>query len=355
MKDISHSSRREFLEKIALGTLGMTALGADLMAAEPLTVADSLRRAKAKKFIPVMITSFHSDGSIDFDGVSRLTDFYLAAGAKGFFANCLSSEMYYLNNDERVALTRHVVKYINGRVPVVSTGSFGKTIEEKAEFTKRIYDTGVDAVILITSHFAAKDENDETLMRNFDSFFNQTGSIPLGTYECPSPYKRILTPEVFQFLVKNKRLVYHKDTSESINSIRGKLDVCRGTQLELYNAHTASTLLSLEAGANGMSPVSGNFYPEIIAWMCANANNPSKKEDMKWIQSEIARTEPIIGKFYPLSSKYFLQKRGMDVLTVCRSNSRKIPTEGQQILDTAHQTFLGWCERLNIKPVAEKG
>src|ERR687890_720964 len=102
-----------------------------------------------KKFVPVMITPFNLKAKVDFNVVSTLIDFYLAAGVKGLFANCLSSEMYSISEDERLELTRHVVKQVRGRVPVVATGSFGLTIADKAEFTKKIYDTGVAAVILI--------------------------------------------------------------------------------------------------------------------------------------------------------------------------------------------------------------
>src|SRR3954464_14661897 len=121
-------------------------------------------RSNLKKFVPVMITPFNLKAKIDFDVVSRLIDFYLAAGVKGFFANCLSSEMFSISEDERLELTKHIVDYVNGRVPVVATGSFGLTIEDKAEFTKRIYNTGVDAVILITGHYANVDDSEEVLL-----------------------------------------------------------------------------------------------------------------------------------------------------------------------------------------------
>ena len=45
---------------------------------------------------PVMITAFKPDNTLDLDGVRKITDMYLAAGANGMFANCLSSEMYQL-------------------------------------------------------------------------------------------------------------------------------------------------------------------------------------------------------------------------------------------------------------------
>src|ERR1700759_5152479 len=120
-----------------------------------------------KKFVPVMITPFNLKAKVDLDAVAVLVEFYLAAGVKGFFANCLSSEMYSISEDERLELTSHIVKYVRGRVPIVATGSFGLTIEDKAEFTKKIYDTGIDAVILITGHYANIDDSDEILIRNF--------------------------------------------------------------------------------------------------------------------------------------------------------------------------------------------
>src|SRR6187401_1562583 len=118
-----------------------------------------------KKFVPVMITPFNLKAKVDLDVVSRLIDFYLAAGVKGFFANCLSSEMYSISEDERLELTRHVVRYVNGRAPVLATGSFGLTIPDKAQFTQKIYDTGGNAVIMITGHFANVDEPDEVLLQ----------------------------------------------------------------------------------------------------------------------------------------------------------------------------------------------
>ncbi|MBE9462615.1 dihydrodipicolinate synthase family protein [Dyadobacter sp. UP-52] len=305
-----------------------------------------------QKFVPVMITPYDDNSKIDFNKVSRLIDFYLAAGAKGFFANCLSSEMFYMSDEERIALTKHVVKYINGKVPVVSTGSFGETIKEKALFAKKIHETGVDAVILISGHLAEKDQSDDVLIENFEKMFTLTGNMRLGTYECPLPYKRIISPKVFSFLVSNKRMIYHKDTSEDINQIRAKLDICRGTQMEFYDAHSATALEALQNGAKGLSPISGNFYPEIHSWLCENANNPSKSADASWIQNEIANMEPVISKFYPVSSKYFLQKRGLPISLICRSNKTQIPAEQREILDAAYKTFLGWCERLGIKAVS---
>ncbi len=298
-----------------------------------------------------MVTPFRSDLSIDWKSFDTITDFYRRAGAEGYFANCLSSEMYYLTPDERLAVTDRVVRHFKGKVPVVSTGSFGNTIAEKAEFVKKVHDLGTEAVILITSHFADRNDSDEILIRNLQELASLTGNIPLGTYECPSPYKRVLSREVFSYIVKSKRFIYHKDTSEDIANIRAKLEIAKGSKMQFYNAHTATAVASLREGGAGLSPVSANFYPEILAWICRNANNPAKKQEVDWIQQEVAQTEPLISKGYPVSSKYFLKKRGLPIEPVCRSNKRMLSAEQQDVLNQVYTRFTGWCERLGIEPV----
>jgi 4-hydroxy-tetrahydrodipicolinate synthase len=306
-----------------------------------------------KKFVPVMITPFNLKAKVDLDVVSHLIDFYLAAGVKGFFANCLSSEMYSISEDERIELTKHVVKYVNGRVPVVATGSFGLTIEDKAEFSRKIFDTGINAVILITGHYANIEDADDILLKNFDKMFRLTGNIPLGMYECPAPYKRIIGPEVFKTLLSSNRLVYHKDTSIDLEKVKAKLDILKDSKsgLEFYDAHSPNAMYSLQMGAKGMSSISGNFYPEILVWMVNNAGNPGKQEEVKWLQAEISRVDPLIHIAYPMSAKYFLRKRGLPVRTISRATALELTPQQKQTLNEIHSSFETWCETLDIKPV----
>ena len=310
-------------------------------------------KSDEKKFVPVMITPFNLKAKVDLDVVNNLIDFYLAAEVKGLFANCLSSEMFSITEDERLELTQHIVKYVNGRVPVVATGSFGLTIEDKAEFTKKIYDTGIDAVIMITGHYAKIEETDDILLLNFEKMFKLTGDIPLGMYECPAPYKRIVGPDVFSILLSANRMVYHKDTSIDLQKVKAKLDVLNETnnKLEFYDAHSPNAMYSLQMGAKGMSSISGNFYPEILVWMVNNATNPEKQEEVKWLQSEISRVDPLIHIAYPMSAKYFLQKRGLPVRTISRATALQLTPEQKKTLDEIHDSFVSWCERLDIKPV----
>jgi len=105
--------------------------------------------------------SFYQTNEVDVAGLERLTAFYIEAGANGLFANCLSSEMYQLTEQERLLITKTVVNQCAGKTPVVATGTFSRDLSTDAEFIKRIYDTGVQAVILISSMLVDPDENEE--------------------------------------------------------------------------------------------------------------------------------------------------------------------------------------------------
>jgi 4-hydroxy-tetrahydrodipicolinate synthase len=188
------------------------------------------------------------------------------------------------------------------------------------------------------------------LLLNFDKMFGLTDNIPLGMYECPAPYKRIISSSVFKTLLTANRLVYHKDTSINIDNVKAKLEVLKGMEnsgLEFYDAHSPNAMYSLQMGAKGMSSIAGNFYPEILVWMCNNATNPAKQEEVKWLQAEITRVDPLIHQAYPMSAKYFLQQRGLPVRTI----SRAFALEQKKTLDGVYKDFLVWCERLGIMPV----
>lgn len=89
-----------------------------------------------------------------------------------------------------------------------------------ATFVKKIYDTGVKAVIVVTGLVAATEENNQIFDDKIFELFNLIDSIPLGFYECPEPYKRILTAEQLGKFVATGKIIYHKDTIMLILSLQ---------------------------------------------------------------------------------------------------------------------------------------
>ncbi len=136
---------------------------------------------------PVMLNAFHEDGSIDWRGVDALTDWYIERGSAGLFACCGSSEMFHLDDGERLEVTRRVVQRAGGRVPVVATGTFGGPVDGQADFVRRMADTGVDAVVVIVCLLAGRDESEEVLKRNMERLLELTDPVPLGLTNAQRP------------------------------------------------------------------------------------------------------------------------------------------------------------------------
>lgn len=299
-------------------------------------------------FIPVMLTPFKENGEIDFDGLTQLTELYLQAGAAGLFANCLSSEMYELSEDERLAITRHVVEVANGRVPVVATGTFGGPIAEQAEFAKKIYATGIQAVIVITSLLADADESDEVFMERMNELLDLTPGVIYGLYECPVPYKRLVTAKDLGELAATGRVVYHKDTSLDIDNVKGKIAATQGQRFGVYDAYMEHAVASLQAGSAGLSCIQGNFFPEVIVWLCANYNNPDQQVGIARVQQLLIETMPVIHYAYPTVAKYYLQKRGFPISLYTRRKVEECTAAVKTEVDALYERVEALSKELGI-------
>lgn len=277
---------------------------------------------EAKKgFIPVMLTPFKNDGGIDYDALTQLTEMYLKAGAAGVFANCLSSEMFELKDDERLQLIRHVIKVVNGAVPVVATGTFGGAIAQQADFVKKVHDTGTSAVIAITSLLADAHEPDDVLNDRVFELFDQTKGIPLGFYECPVPYKRLLSPKQLIDFVATGRVIYHKDTCLDIGQVKQKLAAqAINPAFGLYDAYMGHAVETLKAGSAGLSCIQGNFFPELIVWLCNNYANEALQHEVTMVQEFLTDNMVVMHNVYPVIAKYYLTRRGLKISTVTRRN-----------------------------------
>ncbi|OIN58705.1 dihydrodipicolinate synthase family protein [Arsenicibacter rosenii] len=276
-----------------------------------------------KGFIPVMLTPFHEDGAIDYKALTALTEFYLESGSAGLFANCLSSEMFELTEAERLQVIRHVLSVSAGQVPVVATGTFGGPIAGQAEFVRKVADLGVDAVILITGLLAGEQDPDSVFEENVFQLLDQTGQVPVGFYECPVPYKRLISPRQLGQFVDTGRVIYHKDTCLDISLIREKLALAKNPAFGLYDAYMVHAVESLKAGAAGLSCIQGNFFPELIVWLCEHYNQEALADEVERVQQFMIDSMDVIHEVYPTVSKYFLQQRGFALSTYTR---RKVGT-----------------------------
>jgi 4-hydroxy-tetrahydrodipicolinate synthase len=292
----------------------------------------------------VMITPMNDDKSIDWESLDKLIEWYLESDVKGLFAVCQSSEMFDLSNEERLELARHVVQRVNGRVPIIATGTFPDNEISNAEMVKRIYDSGVDAVIILTNLFARADEEEAVWIKNAEKLLAETGEIPLGMYECPYPYKRLTPPGTIAWAADTDRIFWTKDTSENILQIKEKLRVIKGKDISLYNAHTGSLLESLQAGVKGFAGIDSNFYPQLYSWICAHWEKDLKLAQQ--LQEFFIWGRKIIDHKYPMSAKEYLVMLGIIKSSATRQKKEPFIAAEIENLQKLHREVLSWQEKL---------
>ena len=301
-----------------------------------------------------MLTPFQESGAIDVPGLDRLTDFYLESGAAGLFANCLSSEMYELTDAERLSVTKQVVERVVGQVPVVSTGTFGGPIEQQADFVKRIYDTGVQAVIVITSQLVSADESDAVLLDRMHQLMDLTEGIPLGMYECPVPYKRLISSAMLVDLLPTGRLIYHKDTSLDADEVSRRLMVAQGYNFGLYDAYMVNAVSSLRAGAAGLCCIQGNIFPELVTWLCAHFDDSERQDDVARLQQFFTGCMDLVHTAYPTIAKYSLYQQGLPISLYTRRRVEPLTPALRADMDNLLNTVAQLRHELGIETAVSK-
>ena len=268
---------------------------------------------------PVMLTPFTKENKVDYQALGELIQWYKENGVSGLFAVCQSSEMFYLSLEERVEIARFVKKTA-GSLPVIASGHISDSFEDQVKELKMIGETGVDAVILITNRLAKEEESDEVWKENLDKLLAELPEdLKLGFYECPYPYKRVLSKEMAKYCAETGRFYFLKDTSCDIHNIKDKLEVCRGTNLKVYNANTATLLESLMAGAAGYSGVMANMQAKLYEKLCRDY----EKEDLEKLSDELTICALIERQVYPVNAKYYLQQEGLNIETFSRTRDEK--------------------------------
>lgn len=254
-----------------------------------------------------MVTPFRDDWSIDYDSAEKLIEWYIRRGVDGIFAVCQSSEMFYLERDERRELARFVVRCAAGRVPVAVSGHVSQSADEQLRDVDDAYASGADAVVLVSNRIAAPEDTEEIFEDKLNRFISRIDQkIPLAVYECPVPYKRLMPPRILGECARTGRFRFIKDTSCNNEQIRQKIEAIGDTGLKLFNANAATFLDSLYAGAAGYSGIMANFHPELYKWVYLHRRE--KTGLVRQVSDFLGVASVIEARAYPDCAKYYLSR-----------------------------------------------
>jgi len=289
-----------------------------------------------------MVTPFDENLKIDGGAYRAMVAWYLEHRVGGLYANCLSSEMFHLSDEERLFLVREAVQAAGGRAPVAATGNLGPDLAAHVRLCQRVAGAGADVVMLVVPEFL---DSDADLERYYMSIAEQVDA-PLGLYECPVPRAFHLSVELAARLAKTGRFVAYKETSCEIETIRAHLAAQAGTPMAFLQANTPLMLEALRAGSPGSMTIAAIWVPDLVAAVIDKfkAGDP----DAERLQAALCALKLAQRSVHPLGSKYLLGKRGVPISARGRAH-RALRAETLLALDYAAQTWFDERGELRFK------
>lgn len=286
---------------------------------------------------PTMVTPYAKDGNVDYKGVEALVEWYWKKGCDGIFAVCQSSEIFYLTLEERVNIGKTVTEKAKAlaeadktRKPmkIVVSGHVSDAFEDQTEELTAMSKVGADALILISNRMDIANTTDEKWIEDLHKLIEKIPSdIPLGVYECPKPYKRLLTKKMLDACKATGRFAFIKDTCCDAETVKERIEVLKDCDIGLYNANAQTLSETLRAGADGYCGVMANFHPEIYKWLFDNAD----KKEAEIVQAFVCMTAFTESLAYPATAKYYLNAyEGIDIEPISRAVDCNLITDYQK-------------------------
>jgi 4-hydroxy-tetrahydrodipicolinate synthase len=197
----------------------------------------------------ISVTPFHDDGRLDFDSLDSALDFYVAQGVHGVTLLGMMGEADKLSDEERLAVVRHGLARLAGRVTVV-VGASGTSLTAMRTLARAAMDGGAGGVMVAPN----------VGLRTDDQIHAWTGQVcealgadvPLVWQDYPPTTGVFLSASLFGRIARDfPRVVVLKAED---NPVLGKITAIRRAERE-----EGQRRVSILAGNGGL------FLPQALA------------------------------------------------------------------------------------------
>ena len=136
---------------------------------------------ESKGVFVIMATPFTDDGALDLQSADRLVEFCLDEGVHGLTVLGVMGEAPKLSLEEQVEFTRHVLKRVDGRVPVI-VGVSNPGMDNLETLSRTTMDQGAGGVMIAGIPGLKTDEQVETYFRAVGDRLGEAIPICLQDY-----------------------------------------------------------------------------------------------------------------------------------------------------------------------------
>lgn len=230
-----------------------------------------------------IITPFHADGSINFEGLERFIDFQIDNGTDAIIICGTTGEASTMTHEEHLECIKVAVDRTAGRIPVVA-GTGSNCTETAVYLSKEAASYGVDGILVVTPYYNKATQNG--LYAHYAQVAKSV-DVPLIMYNVPGRTGCNIQPETAARIVKEiDNVVGIKEATGNISQAAKLMSLTDG-QIEMYCGNDDQIVPILSLGGLGVISVLSNVAPrqthDIVAKYLAGDVEGSRRLQLKAI------------------------------------------------------------------------
>lgn len=254
-----------------------------------------------------MVTPFHEDGQVDYDGLDKLINYLIDGGVEYLVSLGTTGESATLNNEERKQVWAFTAKAVNGRVNLVA-GIGGNNTHEVVEQIKQFDSKGYDAILSASPHYNKPTQ--EGIYQHYKTIA-ENSPLPIILYNVPSRTGSNISADTVVRLARDfKNIIGIKEASGNFDQIN-QIMRDKPENFLMISGDDPVTLPMIALGAAGVISVIGNALPRQTSDMVRLSLNFNFKASQKTHSAFINFTRLMFIEGSPAGVKTALKHLGI--------------------------------------------
>lgn len=203
-----------------------------------------------------IVTPMHTDGSIDYEALSRFVEFQIDSGINGLVVMGTTGENATIEPEDQKKVIAYTVEKVAGRVPVIA-GTGTNNTEHVLHNTRNACQVGADAVLVVTPYYNKATQNG--LITHFTAVADES-TLPVILYNVPGRTGCNLLPKTVAKLSEHPNIAAIKEATGSLAQMIEIMHLC-GDKIDVYSGEDGLTVPMMAMGAKGTISVLSNVAP----------------------------------------------------------------------------------------------
>ena len=203
-----------------------------------------------------IVTPMHTDGSIDYEALSRFVEFQIGSGINGLVVMGTTGENATIEPEDQKKVIAYTVEKVAGRVPVIA-GTGTNNTEHVLHNTRNACQVGADAILVVTPYYNKATQNG--LVTHFTAVADES-TLPVILYNVPGRTGCNLLPKTVAKLSEHPNITAIKEATGSLAQMIEIMHLC-GDKIDVYSGEDGLTVPMMAMGAKGTISVLSNVAP----------------------------------------------------------------------------------------------